>query len=394
MSCTVLVNGISARTGGGKEIFDSFLNELLNDPDPRQNFLIVSGRSHRDGQPTTDHVAFVDLPFPLQQRSALAFYYLAYLPLLVRRHNVQLILNFADLVIPTSARQIYFFDWSYLVYPDSPVWRRMGSVEYLARRTKLHMIRRLLGYPTLTLAQSELMGERLENLPGVKRVEVVPSAISPSRFGIAEEHDFGLPASKVKLLCMANYAPHKNIELVLPVARLLKASGRSVTIVTTLAGSAGVERRLLRAIELEGLHDFVINVGAVDPSRVSALYRQCDALFFPTLLESFGLPFYEAMYLERTIITSDLDFARDACGDAAFYFDPFDPNSALEAILEAFEDDHRRADKIRRGKERALSKPEWPQVYRAIKTFIDELTPPPSPPSVPAHGGAKPLVPQ
>ena len=390
---TVLVNGISARTGGGKEIFDSFLSELLHDPDPGQKFVVVSSGSHRAGQRTTEHVAFLDVPAPLRRRSALALYYLAYLPLLVRRHDVQLILNFADLVIPTRSRQIYFFDWSYLVYPDSPVWRRMGSVEYVARRAKLHMIRCLLGYPTLTLAQSELMGERLKELPGMKRVEVVPSAISPSRFATGVDHDFHLPTSRVKLLCLANYAPHKNIELVLPVARRMKAAGRSVTIVTTLAGRTGGERRLLRAVELEGLHDFVINVGAVDPSRVSALYRQCDALFFPTLLESFGLPFYEAMYLERTIITSDLDFARDACGDAAFYFDPFNPSSALEAILEAFEDDHRRADKIRRGKERVLSKPEWPQVYRVMKSLIDELTPPPSPSSSRAHGGAKPLVP-
>ena len=54
------------------------------------------------------------------------------------------------------------------------------------------------------------------------------------------------------------------------------------------------------------------------------LYNQADAMFLPTLLETFSASYPEAMKMERPILTSDLDFAKDICGDAALYFNPLD----------------------------------------------------------------------
>ena len=50
-------------------------------------------------------------------------------------------------------------------------------------------------------------------------------------------------------------------------------------------------------------------------------------MILPTLLESFSATYIEAMFHGKTILTSDLDFARDVCGEAAFYFDPLNPQS-------------------------------------------------------------------
>jgi glycosyltransferase involved in cell wall biosynthesis len=72
-------------------------------------------------------------------------------------------------------------------------------------------------------------------------------------------------------------------------------------------------------------------------------------LLMPTLLESYGNPYAEAMYHNKTIITSDLDFAKDVCGDAAFYFDPLDENSILATIKQAFSDNQRRSTKVEEG---------------------------------------------
>jgi glycosyltransferase involved in cell wall biosynthesis len=49
-------------------------------------------------------------------------------------------------------------------------------------------------------------------------------------------------------------------------------------------------------------------------------------------VESYGLVYVEAMEVSRTILTSDRDFARWLCGDAAQYFDPLDPVAAADAI--------------------------------------------------------------
>jgi glycosyltransferase involved in cell wall biosynthesis len=55
-------------------------------------------------------------------------------------------------------------------------------------------------------------------------------------------------------------------------------------------------------------------------------------LFLPTLLESFGNIYLEAMSLGVPILTSDRDFARWVCGESALFFDPLSAYSIVESI--------------------------------------------------------------
>ena len=52
----------------------------------------------------------------------------------------------------------------------------------------------------------------------------------------------------------------------------------------------------------------------------------------PTLLESFSGTYVESMYFEKPILTSDLDFAKEICGNGAIYFNPFNTQEQLDAI--------------------------------------------------------------
>ena len=53
---------------------------------------------------------------------------------------------------------------------------------------------------------------------------------------------------------------------------------------------------------------------------------------FPSLVESFGHPLVEAMAAGLPIAASDIPVHREVCGDAAIYFDPFDPNELADRI--------------------------------------------------------------
>ena len=48
-------------------------------------------------------------------------------------------------------------------------------------------------------------------------------------------------------------------------------------------------------------------------------------MVLPTLMESFSASYPEAMYFGLPIVTSDLDFARETCGSAAIFVNPWDP---------------------------------------------------------------------
>ncbi len=73
-------------------------------------------------------------------------------------------------------------------------------------------------------------------------------------------------------------------------------------------------------------------VGLINESEILSNYFESDALFFPSIDESYGLPLVEAMKLGLYIICSDMPYAKTLCGDQAIYFDPYDVTSLIKAL--------------------------------------------------------------
>ena len=88
----------------------------------------------------------------------------------------------------------------------------------------------------------------------------------------------------------------------------------------------------------EEYRDYFCFIGKVDVSECPYLYEQSDIMFMPTLLECFTATYPEAMRMEKPIITTDLEFARGLCGDAACYYSAVDPNEAAETIYKVATD--------------------------------------------------------
>ena len=88
----------------------------------------------------------------------------------------------------------------------------------------------------------------------------------------------------------------------------------------------------LLAIDENNLKDYIINIGEVAWELVPNLYEISKATILPTLLESYSGIYIESMKYNKPILTSDLDFARETCQDAAIYFDPFSAEDILNKI--------------------------------------------------------------
>ncbi|WP_198266706.1 glycosyltransferase [sulfur-oxidizing endosymbiont of Gigantopelta aegis] len=78
---------------------------------------------------------------------------------------------------------------------------------------------------------------------------------------------------------------------------------------------------------------WVNNLGRLSSQACGEYYQSVDALFFPSLTESYGLPLIEAMICGLPIVCADLDYAHCVCGEQAIYFDPDDPVSAIKALV-------------------------------------------------------------
>ena len=71
----------------------------------------------------------------------------------------------------------------------------------------------------------------------------------------------------------------------------------------------------------------------------------------PTLLECFTATYPEAMRMEVPIVTTDLEFARGLCGDAACYYSAIDAEACAEAIYKVATDKEYAAQLVANGKE-------------------------------------------
>lgn len=139
--------------------------------------------------------------------------------------------------------------------------------------------------------------------------------------------------SHFKLLFVSAYYPHKQLEIIQSLIPRLKKTQYSIQFILTLE-----EQQFQQLFSEYNNDQELINLGPQEPQQLPDLYQQCDALFLPSLLETFSANYPEAMKSELPILTSDLPFAHEVCGDAALYFNPFNIDDIVTKILELVSD--------------------------------------------------------
>jgi len=232
----------------------------------------------------------------------------------------------------------------------------------------------------LVLCQTAVAERRLrECYHYTGRTAVVPNAVS--RFTLAGHAHHEMPErflpykEKMRLFCLTTYYAHKNLEVVIDLFRRYREVLRDVVVFLTIAPEQGKKAaRLLREIERRGLSDHVVNLGPLPQAELAAYYAHCQAMFLPTLLESFTGTYLEAMHFGVPILTSDLDFARAVCGDAAVYFDPWDVASIQAAILRLKGNAALASELAAKGRERleAMFR-SWDDIARQVAGLLEGL---------------------
>jgi glycosyltransferase involved in cell wall biosynthesis len=142
------------------------------------------------------------------------------------------------------------------------------------------------------------------------------------------------PGGHVRILSMSAYHRHKDLESIPAVARqLLRLEPRfSFEFVMTLAKDGPGARKIEQLALQCGVGALVRNIGSVSVSRAVAIYEECDIVFLPSVLETFSANFPEAMAMGLPIVTTDFQFNRDVCGDAALYYRGGDSQAAAAAL--------------------------------------------------------------
>lgn len=249
---------------------------------------------------------------------------------------------------------------------------------------KAYMKQRLacdLNHTQLLLCQTPVAERRMKETFGYTgKTALCPNAVSKFA-AIDDEADAAIPEKlapykdKFKLFCLTRYYPHKNLESIAAMYEKYRDELRGTAVIITVEkGQHRKGDKFLRDIERRGLNNSIINVGLLQQQELAGYYHACQALFLPTLLESFSGTYIEAMHFGLPILTSDLDFAREVCGQAAVYFDPWNVESIKDTVLRLKNNPQLSQELIARGKEELQSKfLPWDEIVRDLLKNLGKL---------------------
>ena len=78
-----------------------------------------------------------------------------------------------------------------------------------------------------------------------------------------------------------------------------------------------------------------VSLGYIETEELENLYCHCDFFIYPTLSEGFGTPPLEAMKYGKTCCVSAVTSLTEVCGNAAYYFNPYDIDEIKNRVLMA-----------------------------------------------------------
>ncbi|MEQ1697187.1 MAG: glycosyltransferase family 4 protein [Hyphomicrobiaceae bacterium] len=217
-----------------------------------------------------------------------------------------------------------------LIYDaDCPATARTVS-DKVADRIRAFLLRRA----NHLVVETETVRKRLADRIGIEagKISVIGNCVNPVLLAVE-----ATPAPKdgpFVILIPSAFYRHKNLQIVPRVAAELKRINPELDFVfrLTLSPQKDVWRGIAGEAEELGVGRQVTTLGPLPLAELAVAYRHASAVMLPTLREASTAVYPEAFYMQRPLVTSDLDFARELCGEAALFATPHDPAAFARAL--------------------------------------------------------------
>ncbi len=350
----ILINCSTLKKGGGLQVAHSFVSILLQRSDHDYYFILSSGLQEefiKNHNLDNNHFYTYDVKPSIY----LSLYGKEkQLNNLLTRINPDVVFSvFGPTYWKPKALHLCGFAKAGYFYPDSPFIKEMP----LFRKMKLFFLKQLhmndfKNFNQALVTEANDAAQRLSGLLPSKKIFTVSNTYNQV-FDQQDNWDKSIQLPEYEgitlLSITANYR-HKNLKIITRVIAYLKEKYPLLEFRFVLT----INRSDYGIIEEE--HErHMLFLGRVSLYQCPFLYKQSDMMFMPTLLECFSATYPESMKMDVPILTSDLPFARDVCGDAAIYFDPMSPQSIGEAIFSLSNDQSLYTELIEKGRKRLLT---------------------------------------
>jgi len=364
MKIAVIAHNLHA--GGGFTVGNSIISTLLQIAPEHEYLMLVPMSCGYVPAEAPARVKFIEAPCkPLTDRM-----------IWERRHLNQLLTNFrpdwlwglGNLAYPAvKCRQSILLHNPHRVYYHEGYRRSLSLSRRLIERYLDWKIGSDIKFVDRVYCQTQIMRDKVcerFDIP-MEKTGLCPNAVKAD-FNQPTEIPVELgPYYKNKFIIFVptRYYPAKNLEIL--VSTFAKHRDKLADTICVLLVSEDQGRgaaNFIKRIKHEKLHKQLICLGSRPQEMMPQYYFAADAMLLPTELESFSGSYIEAMYFERPILTSKLDFAMELCENAALYFDQRDPDDVCRAILQVKDNEAMRGKMVLSGKKIISKMPSWMEI--------------------------------
>lgn len=201
------------------------------------------------------------------------------------------------------------------------------SVRYFGREAMSSVIDNLKKADHL-IAVSNLTRNSYKEHIELSKTTVVYNGLNTDKITCDERRSNGT----VSLLSVCHLVELKKIDLVLAALRdVKKEHGAAFTYRIVGGGDATPYRKMINAYGLENNVEFV---GPVPPEFIGKHYSACDIFVLPSIRESFGIVFLEAMYCGKPVICSSQSGISEIIenGEQGYIVQPDDPGDLKQKL--------------------------------------------------------------
>lgn len=149
------------------------------------------------------------------------------------------------------------------------------------------------------------------------------------------------------LLYVGNAYPHKNLERLIEAFGIIRTSHPEIKLV--LAGRESMFYERLEAGLGNPAYSNILFLKNPSDLELANLYQNALVYVYPSRIEGFGLPPFEAMSMDIPVAASDIPSLREILGESAAFFPPNDSEKMAQVISHLIEDEQARNHLIAKG---------------------------------------------
>lgn len=345
----IVINTTNLKKGGALQVATSFIYECINFKE-NEYFIFLSPSMEKEIKQEKFPNNFKFYKF--ENPSRIIIFDKTIRGLLKEEENINpdVVLSiFGPTYWKPKSRHIMGFANGLYLYDESPYFNDFSIFEKVKFKLKKEYHRFLLKKNAdFYILQTEDMKKRFSKFLEINENKMV--VISSRYDSIFENKIKDLEKLPLKdenefwFVTISAYYPHKKLNLINDLVPLIKEENLKIKFVLTLPDYI-IENNFYH------IKNYIINLGPIKFDECPYVYSKCDALFLPTLVESFTASYPEAMIMKKPILTSNYSFAKTVCGEAALYFNPYDVINVFEQIKKIYNDKKLYSDLINKGLE-------------------------------------------